>query len=157
MKMLQVGVDFDCLGVLSQRRPRVKTVLPCHPRRAGGFPSRFPRVSWIGSNLNGHSTAFGKPHIIGGRALTVGNILVNSAAIVSRGTTCWLASAPGDGRTVPGSLDLVLKMAWRYSQRSNKADLLKRCQERGVKGIAVLYCYDDEQPETHGIISPGHF
>jgi hypothetical protein len=101
---------------------------------------------------NGQSPAFGNPHIIGSRSLIVGDILFNSVALVSRGTTCWLASVPAEGRAGPSPLDLVMKMAWRYSQRSNEAALLKRCQERGVKGIAVLYCYDDQQPTTHGIL-----
>ena len=46
------------------------------------------------------------------------------------------------------------KGAWRYLQRSDEAELLKLCQERGVKGIAVLYCYsdDNEQSTAHGIL-----
>jgi hypothetical protein len=63
--------------------------------------------------------------MIGSKSLTVGDIFVNSAKIVSRGTTCWLASAlaqPEEGRA--GSdllvLDLVVKPVWRYSKRSKE-------------------------------------
>jgi len=101
----------------------------------------------------GHSAAFGNPHIIGSKPLTVGDILVNSAAIVSPGTTCWLASAPAHhgGSDLP---NLVLKKAWQYSQPSNEAELLKLLSGAWVKGIAVLYCCDggNKQSTVHSIL-----
>ncbi|KAI0400036.1 serine/threonine-protein kinase Sgk2 [Xylaria palmicola] len=60
-------------------------------------------------------------------------------AIVCRGTSCFLAKAKGTS-----GYDRVVKYSWTSSMRPPEADLLRKANERGVKGLANLVGYQEE-------------
>ena len=65
--------------------------------------------------------------------------IASQRAIVCRGTSCYL-SKPIDADEY-GS---VVKISWTSDMRPPEADLLKKANDRGVKGLAVLVGYQDE-------------
>lgn len=70
---------------------------------------------------------------VGGKVYKLGESIINRPAIVSRGTACWTTANNG----------LVLKNAWRYSERTSEGDLLQQATEKNVKGIAVYVGHMD--------------
>ncbi|KHO00536.1 serine/threonine-protein kinase Sgk2 [Metarhizium album ARSEF 1941] len=66
------------------------------------------------------------------------NPIAHQRAIVCRGTSCFLAKATG-----AAVFDGVVKYSWTSSMRPPETDLLKKANERGVKGLAKLVGYNE--------------
>lgn len=71
-----------------------------------------------------------------GRRFQLLNVLFHQSAIVSRGTTCWIA------RDDTGE-DCVVKDAWRSHLRQSEGKLFAQAQENGVRGLPDCRLYED--------------
>ncbi|KAI1821593.1 serine/threonine-protein kinase Sgk2 [Xylaria intraflava] len=67
------------------------------------------------------------------------NPVAYQRAIVCRGTSCFLARAKG-----ASDYDSVVKFSWTSSMRLPEADLLRKAERRGVKGLARVVGYQEE-------------
>ncbi|TWU74225.1 hypothetical protein ED733_003515 [Metarhizium rileyi] len=66
------------------------------------------------------------------------NPIAHQRAIVCRGTSCFLAKPTG-----AAEFDRVVKYSWTSSMRPPEADLLRKANERGVKGLAKVVGYHE--------------
>ncbi|KAM3509002.1 hypothetical protein MY11210_006497 [Beauveria gryllotalpidicola] len=67
------------------------------------------------------------------------NPIALQRAIVCRGTSCFLAKPTGAAK-----YDRVVKFSWTSSMRPPEADLLRKANERGVKGLAKVVGYHEQ-------------
>ncbi|KAI1127396.1 serine/threonine-protein kinase Sgk2 [Nemania abortiva] len=67
------------------------------------------------------------------------NPMAFQRGIVSRGTSCFFAKAKGSF-----GCDSVVKFSWTSGTRPPEADLLRKANERGVKGLAKVVGYHEE-------------
>jgi len=72
-----------------------------------------------------------------GRRFRLLNVVFHQSAIVSRGTTCWMARDEKTGESC------VIKDAWRSHLHGSEGELFALAKKKGVRGLPDCRLYED--------------